>query len=77
MKHLIALLLVAFTASTFAVEPTKPPEQKPPASVKERKKVTPDFNRKKKEKTPAKKPAAKPLPKAGQTITKPTTEPAK
>ena len=75
MKHLIAILLLAFTASTFAAEPVKPPQQ--PTGVKERKKVTPDFNKKKKEKTPAKKPAAKPLPKAGQTITKPTTEPAK
>jgi hypothetical protein len=77
MKHLIALFLVAFTASTFAAEPTKAPDQKPPSAAKERKKVTPDFDKKKKEKAPAKKPAAKPLPKAGERTTKPATEPAK
>jgi hypothetical protein len=54
MKHLIAILLVSFTASTFAAEPVKAPEQKPSTVAKERKKVTPDFTKKK-----AKKPAKK------------------
>jgi hypothetical protein len=58
MKHLIAILLVSFTASTFAVESVKAPEQKPPTVAKERKKVTPDFT-KKKTKKPAKKAKAK------------------
>ena len=71
MKHLIAILLLAFTASTFAAEPTKAPQQ--PAGVKERKKVTPDFS-KKKEKKPAKKPTSKPVPAPKG---KPATEPAK
>ena len=73
MKHLIATLLVVFTASTFAAEPAKAPNQKPPAAAKERKKVTPDFS-KKKEKQPAKKPASKPVP---APKSKPATEPAK
>jgi len=64
MKHLIAILLLAFTASTFAAEPTNVPE---------RKKVTPDFS-KKKEKKPAKKPTSKPVP---APKAKPATEPAK
>jgi hypothetical protein len=71
MKHLIATLLMAFTASTFAAEPAKPPQQ--PAGAKERKQVTPDFS-KKKEKAPAKKPPAKPVPAPKK---KPVTEPAK
>ena len=71
MKYLIATILLAFTASTFAAEPAKAPNQKPPAG--ERKKVTPDFN-KKKEKKPAKKPTSKSVP---APKTKPATEPAK
>jgi len=63
MKQLIAILLVAFTAGTFAAEPTNAPE---------RKKVTPDFS-KKKEKKPAKKPTSKPVPAPKQ---KPATVPA-
>ena len=71
MKHLIATILSAFALTSFAAEPAKTPAQ--PATVKEHKKVTPDFSQKK-EKKPAKKETSKPVP---APKAKPATEPAK
>jgi len=62
MKLLISIFLLMFTLNVFSAD-----------VVTERKKVTPDFT-KKKQKNPEKKPTSKAVPASKQ---KPKTEPAK